>query len=335
MSCQVSTCNSEQTLLKMTRKSKVGHLPEPYLIGDTWKPSDNIRDFSGDQRNFENRILHSPVYKQYKPLNALFTTSSKYLGRMVNEMLNCECAYLPCVSLTDPHIIGMHDLWYSEARILHRDISINNIVWEFRHDEPHFILSDLDLATVVTVDGKPDSEPSSNHRTGTLPFLSLDVLDDLAKFTLAQANNQPLPPPVMHLLRFDYESLLWAALWCASNMEEDVSKEHKDAAAAIIREWENQSFQAVADSKTALLFGAKKKMEFPYSPKFKPWEKWFNKWMKLLKEGRNSYEDYALELYEADTSPKPTFDWETLDGRFTKDAILKVLDPADMTNMLS
>ncbi|EKM48412.1 uncharacterized protein PHACADRAFT_202848 [Phanerochaete carnosa HHB-10118-sp] len=99
----------------------------------------------------------------YEPLGVLFSHSSRYLGEMIYQMLNC-----------------LHDLRY-RALILHRDVSFNNIM--VLRDEPDgkplFILNDFNLATRATVDGKLEGGPISKHRTGMLPFMSYELLHDM------------------------------------------------------------------------------------------------------------------------------------------------------------
>ena len=42
-----------------------------------------------------------------------------------------------------------------------------------------FILIDFDLATFVDDNGVPLSKSSSNHRTGTLPFMAWELVQDV------------------------------------------------------------------------------------------------------------------------------------------------------------
>ena len=91
--------------------------------------------------------------------------------------------------------------------MLHRDISVNNIMFQKHGDNYHFILNDFDMAIILKDDGTRDS-PSSKHRTGTLPFMAVSLLRDA--IVTARSNRSP----TRHLLCHDYESLFWVALWC-------------------------------------------------------------------------------------------------------------------------
>lgn len=91
-----------------------------------------------------------------------------------------SCMTLCNVSLRVSHLLSSfsytylgHEWVYTEPRVLHRDISHGNIM--FRRKSPdgpiYGVLNDLDLATMLD-DLSPT--PSSNHRTGTLPFMALE-----------------------------------------------------------------------------------------------------------------------------------------------------------------
>lgn len=234
--------------------------------------------------------------------------------------------------------LGLHDLRYSDAQILHRDITDTNIVWEIRDGKPYFILIDFDFAIVVDKFGRPEDEPSSMHRTGTLPFVSINILDDLENALLAQSQGRPRPSPVRHILRFDYESLLWVALWCAFTMEDKVNKAPESRAATIIKRWEGNSIDTIRSSKVCLVSRTEDMFKFPFSPRFSPWKRWFSAWMALLRKGQSLYAEYLEEFSDAveGGSPLPEqFDWETLGGCFTKDAILEKITPHDMEDRLS
>ncbi|CAE6474389.1 hypothetical protein ACGC1H_006210 [Rhizoctonia solani] len=84
-----------------------------------------------------------------------------------------------------------------ERGILHCDISVGNLMYDPKTQEPYLI--DADLGKSVNQLGTP----SSNHRTGTLPFMAIDLL-------------VAVPPP--HLYRHDLESFFYVLVWiCAED----------------------------------------------------------------------------------------------------------------------
>ena len=62
--------------------------------------------------------------------------------------------------------------WLFEVpKILHRDISLNNLMLRKEGDKIYAVLNDFDLA--VSADVK---STSSKQRTGTKPFMAIDLL---------------------------------------------------------------------------------------------------------------------------------------------------------------
>ncbi|KAL4257019.1 Protein kinase domain-containing protein [Pleurotus pulmonarius] len=91
-------------------------------------------------------------------------------------------------------IVECHRAVTRYGKVLHRDISENNLLWT-NDDRVVGVLNDWDLSTPVDAVGN-----STNHRTGTGPFMAYDLLG-------AQ-------PPV-HLYRHDLESLFYVLIWAA------------------------------------------------------------------------------------------------------------------------
>ncbi|KAI0027651.1 hypothetical protein K488DRAFT_27037, partial [Vararia minispora EC-137] len=94
-----------------------------------------------------------------------------------------------------------HDTWRL-AQILHRDLSLANLM--MRRDESGRligVLNDWDLAK----DGHPDMGDRLTtfemERTGTVPFMALDLLK-------RQAGVQ-----VIHVYRHDLEAGIWVLPW--------------------------------------------------------------------------------------------------------------------------
>jgi hypothetical protein len=83
---------------------------------------------------------------------------------------------------------------------MHRDISVSNLMFRRKGTDIYGVLNDFDLAVAVD-----HQEPSSKHRTGTKPFMAMDLL-------------RPSPPG--HLSRHDLESLFYALLWIAVGVDE-------------------------------------------------------------------------------------------------------------------
>lgn len=307
ISQQVKTRLREQDLLAIAREAGVNNLPDLHLAQDLWSLDDSSRGWSGSQErmNYESRVLRALVYTKYEPLGALFSTSSEFLGEMVYQMLDC-----------------LHDLRY-KALILHRDISFNNImVMLLGSGTPRFILNDFDLATRVTPTGEPAGGPTSRHRTGTLPFMALDILTGL--FQEHELGQKPIDNSAYHRLRYDYESLLYVALWCCFTCEKTPQKAGLvDAQVAC---WERGTYRGMCNSKSSLLtksspkyLGGDSITSLFLTPKFEIWRPWFRAWISKVT---------APALAKADLDD-PDTDVETFGGLWTRDHICEVLRKKD------
>ncbi|KIK59050.1 hypothetical protein GYMLUDRAFT_103127, partial [Collybiopsis luxurians FD-317 M1] len=60
------------------------------------------------------------------------------------------------------------------GRVLHRDISMNNVMFRRIGGEVYGVLNDFDLATCID---DLDRTPTSKHRTGTRPFMACEQHD--------------------------------------------------------------------------------------------------------------------------------------------------------------
>ncbi|KAK0492998.1 hypothetical protein EDD18DRAFT_442770 [Armillaria luteobubalina] len=130
--------------------------------------------------------------------------SFKYESRVCRIMVQ-EKLYL-ITSLREPRhyaqgifdILQVHRWVYDHARIIHRDISMTNLMWRKRNGVICGVLNDFDLSS------RRDRESASAlRRTGTGPYLACDLLKE--------------DPPV-HIYRHDIESIFNVlVLLCCSN----------------------------------------------------------------------------------------------------------------------
>jgi serine/threonine protein kinase len=87
----------------------------------------------------------------------------------------------------------------------HRDVSPPNIMYHRNGDHVIGVLNDWDLATVLSTFAPPNTD-----RTGTIPFMALQLLMD---------------KKVIHLFRHDAESFIWLFLWvcgCSDGTDKEV-----------------------------------------------------------------------------------------------------------------
>lgn len=135
-----------------------------------------------------------------------------------------------------------HYVVYTKAGILHRDLSVNNIMFKRDPSTNRVIgvLNDWDLAIPVNRSEYKFEKPTSYHRTGTATFMSIELLED---------ENRTIP----HLYRHDLESFMWILIWCAFNFlfhGVEVPYKLRDA---VVRDWVNISWQRIRQSKRDFL----------------------------------------------------------------------------------
>ncbi|GAB0135297.1 hypothetical protein EsDP_00003640 [Epichloe bromicola] len=191
-----------------SQKSKLAtELNEELSIGKT-KPS----LYAPSEDLWENRVFTCLVISPAGRVISQFIT--------VKELLESE-----------RDAIKVHQSLYLEGKILHRDISSNNIIITKPEKADGFkgMLIDLDLAKEV--DGGPSG---ARHQTGTMQFMAVEVLHKID-----------------HTYRHDLESFFYVLLWmCARQAwsngfggEEERPKE------SLLRRWEIRSFREIAYNK--------------------------------------------------------------------------------------
>lgn len=105
-------------------------------------------------------------------------------------------------------VLGHYCLWVGGVE--HNDISAKNLMYD-KDNNDRGILNDYDLAHL---NGRP--RPSGTDRTGTIPFMALDLL-----------TNDAWDGKVERLYRHDCESFAWVLLWICCRYEN--GKEISDA----------------------------------------------------------------------------------------------------------
>ncbi|THG98171.1 hypothetical protein EW026_g3983 [Hermanssonia centrifuga] len=250
-SYQVTTRQPEQKLLRRASKAGVEHLPEVHMWKDFWKLSEGTRAIFHEHdkdHEYEDRVFRGLVYTQYFPLKQLFSESCELIPTMVDQMLDC-----------------LHDLRY-KAKILHRDISCNNIMYEIRGNKIYFILIDFDFATTVDDEGHPIGVAGrSKHRTGTLPFMAFDLVADMAK------RDRPGYQPIAHVLRHDYESVYYVSIFSSVSYPAVRRSAKLKAYRSSVKKWESGTYDAIASIKEKLCWKqsyVSEDLELPPSSEF-------------------------------------------------------------------
>jgi hypothetical protein len=131
----------------------------------------------------------------------------------------------------DTHPLIGYRWLFERPQIMHRDISLNNLMFRIVDEKVYGVLNDFDLAVSLNA----TSQSTSRQRTGTRPFMSMDLL-------------VPGAPP-RHVYRFDLESLLHAMLFLAVQYEDGKKIENPP-----LEDWYHLDTEALLDKKKALLY---------------------------------------------------------------------------------
>ncbi|KAG8946135.1 hypothetical protein FRC03_001474 [Tulasnella sp. 419] len=170
-----------------------GHIPD--LIASKTFPECETRkireDLGIDVEDIENRVLILSIFRKLKPITEL-------------EYDDFWRAWWDCVLC---HLV----LWTIGIR--HRDISAGNLMYYRHRGRVMGVLNDYDLSTLI----RPGYEegPTGTDRTGTVPFMALDLLESSA-----------LAGNVEHQYQHDFEAFLWVLTWITHRYQEGRMMSH-------------------------------------------------------------------------------------------------------------
>ena len=171
-----------------------GHIPDLICSHDYTKYSTNgIRTALGIE-NKGHRVLRVMLFRRLYPITDLV---GEEFWKAFWECFRCKCSpsHL-CHMLIKNNtlaVLGHFYLW--KGGVEHNDISVKNLMYDRLSDRG--VLNDYDLAHL---DG--ETRPTDTERTGTIPFMALDLLTEEA-----------WAGHVTRQYRHDCESFAWVLLW--------------------------------------------------------------------------------------------------------------------------
>ncbi|KAG1766866.1 hypothetical protein EV702DRAFT_785943 [Suillus placidus] len=158
------------------------HIPQLLWHHTFTNPTSAIREALGvPDPTTGSRVLYILVFRKLKPITEL---QGKELFDVWYQCILC-------------HIT----LW--KEGVYHRDVSPGNLMWYWKDGKLIGVLNDYDLSSLAN-----DPGPRGNERTGTVPFMALDLLTAKAQ-----------RGEVKHIYRHDLESFMWVFAWISLRYE--------------------------------------------------------------------------------------------------------------------
>ena len=273
----------------------LNHLPEVLYTEDIDFNllSPELIDILGDK--YEKRVLRVIVQEELFPITDCYTAPE--LAQAFREIFHCNSLVnLICVCLTFVLCFVAGYQWLVEhPRILHRDISLNNLMLRRKNGKTYGILNDFDLAVF---EGQERS--LSKQRTGTRPYMAIDLLEKKAP---------------KHRYRHDLESMVYVFLWITSGYEDGEEIEN-----APLKGWFDLGDEAMAKEKTFFIVH-----ETPQLTKaYEPLTIWANMMREMILDGYSQKSKYRSR--NAKRSPENPFDDATLGGFISFPKFKEILD---------
>ena len=259
--------------------------------------------------NAEARVLRVLVCDRYQHLNEL-KTIPEFQSVFIDLVRGMPCPVLYAHYLCSCSLIA-HRVVYKRAGILHRDLSINNVMFGMRSGKPYGIIIDWDLAIDMNPREGDGDGVSSGHRTGTGPFMAIDLL--------AARKGPP------HLYRHDLESFFYILLWSACTFSlngREVKKRHR-----LVEEWTVSNWRDIRDKKAGFFTRAGfEDLDEAVTAPFRPL---LDSWLRPLAElvaWAHSKATVKVPRKSRSGKHEPLVDLETLDGSMTYMSFLETLD---------
>ena len=209
--------------------------------------------------------------------------------------------------------------------MLHRDISVNNIMWYIRDGQLRFLPIDYDNATILPDnEAGEEYEPSSRERTGTLPYMDPELVDDAQKSMMGDSGHTPIE----HFLRHDVSSLFYVCLWSAEVLfTAGLPKKQAEALKEKAKLLEmGPSLELIADYKYKLRITYLEEKGVVLPEPVKCLSTWFDGWTSLFMDTSHKLDNHRRKLRRPGRKVKAPLDLETVGGIWIEEMIDKTLN---------
>ncbi|KAH9484451.1 hypothetical protein JR316_0003933 [Psilocybe cubensis] len=339
MSWQYSTRRHEGDIIQHLRKALpawIDHLPDPVFYttvsgDDLGLPSRTMRRIleesnrtSLDSKN--DRDLHVIVTNRFKNI-----WQAKDVDEFKRIFLDClECHY--------------HT--YHTGRVIHRDISENNLMIyqpgvtdkddnkdsdNSDHDSDpkesvevegsssppppaaRGILNDFDMAAVLNPDGGIDLASTPHHHlTGTLPFMAVDLLEP-------SRPQNPLDSSNIHHYRYDLESFYYFLIWATILYDLKAGRRVAPKEKSLLYRWSKGDEISAYHAKVSLHSRDFEKYAADVRPEWKDvWDTWVVPLSNMFIDGMQAQTNAARRKVAS-------FDHATCDGHITFEKFMSAI----------
>ncbi|KAF5378684.1 hypothetical protein D9757_010762 [Collybiopsis confluens] len=199
----------------------------------------------------------------------------------------------------------VHRWLYEYPKILHRDLSMGNIMFRHEADNVYGVINDFDLSSFRA---NMNKGPRSKYRTGTKPSIACNLLD--AHWDKG------------HLYRRDLEALFYIVLIVSCHYSGPITR----ASSLPYRDWFDGADKAVASLKFHFLQSLS--ADLPIQPYFDGFTKWLRRIHGMLDQGYKSRpraSDDAGDGSEEDVDEADSFNWETFNEKVRYTKMMKVM----------
>jgi len=312
---------------KSTAKNEwaLKHLPGVLFAQDVVFDSDSTHEkvaklfddaeFVGGEYKYERRTLRIIIQERLYPLKTL--TDAKDIAQVLVDVA-CGTWFSFAFRLPYAHVDVVHRWLYEVAGILHRDLSMNNIMYRIIDGKVYGVLTDYDLSSWVA-SLNSDYTKTSQQRTGTPPFMAHGLLDG---------------SEALHLYRHDVESLFYIVLILATNYDIHAPTKGVEGGVRTRQEPEELPYQAWFDQPSYKALASFKQTFFSnleylnLSPTFEGFRGWLEDLHLSFRRGIRSKQIREEELRSlqrrgsSEGETIPPFDDETLGGYVDYSALI-------------
>jgi len=176
---------------------------------------------------------------------------------------------------------------YKRGRVLHRDLSENNLMFKFHEGRSKGIVNDWDMASHLDDAGEVPLS-TARHRTGTIPFMARDLLVD---------------KPPAHIYRHDLESFYYILVWAVVHFDLKNKRRHRNHHK--LADWDASTLDQVRKVKRSFIQSRQESYDI-FDVTRKEFTELRTQWLEPLRrlfkeatesEERNESSDYDFSTY--------------------------------------